>query len=489
MDTIVKLVSKKIATLYVDDTGIRLLVCKGNRVQKWAELPLQKGQLEGGVITDQEGIANQLKQLLKDQKISVKKVVVGLSGRNCLTRPIVLPQLPKAMLAEAVIREARRLLPVAPEQLYISWQNLPAPEGKTHVFLVAIPRQNADALLKTLLLAKLKPHIMGIKPLALANLVKEETAIIVDVQSTEFDIVIMVDGIPQPIRTVPFPHHQLSWRDKMTIIESDLDRTIKFYNANSPDDPLNSNVPMYVSGDIVNQPVLCHSLSDNLGYAVTVLKSPLKQYKSLDTTRYLVNVGLALQEPSLGKVTGPSVVKSNLLPAEYGPKPISWVKVAVVPGAITAIGLIIPLVIFISTASANIASTSEQLTLTNQVLMEKQAKKRQLSNEIAELQNRLVEVESSLTAFNRALETLDRLGANIDSNFNVTMENLPKLVQLSSIHCTSSSLNINGMAYSEDEIISFARSLDSCGHFSQTTISSLARSGTGEMGFNLVVSR
>jgi Tfp pilus assembly protein PilN len=485
-----RLMAKRILTLYIDDTGIRLLVCKGNRVKKWAELPLQPHQLDGAVITDVEGVASQLRQLLEDQRISVKKVIVGLSGRNCLTRPIVLPQLPKAMMTEAVTREARRLLPVAPEQLYITWQSLPAPEGRMHVFLVAIPRRHADALLKTLLLAKLKPYILGIKPLALANLVREETAIIVDVQPTEFDIVIMVDGIPQPIRTVPFPHHELSWQEKMKIIISDLDRTIKFYNSNSPDAPLNSTVPMYVAGEITNQPDSCKFLSSSLGYEVSLLKSPLQQYRSLDTSRYLANVGLALQEPSLGQVTGPSVAKSNLLPAEYGPKPINWVKVVAVPAAIAVVGLVVPLVMFISEASANIASTSEQLSLANQVLTEKQSQRRELTADIAELGKKLADVESSLNAFNTALNTVNAQASDIDSNLGTTMDNLPKLIQLNSVNCVSKSLNISGVSHSEVEVLAFARSLESSGLFSQVTIISMGRSGDeGAMSFTLVVNR
>ncbi|GAG51530.1 unnamed protein product, partial [marine sediment metagenome] len=33
--------AKKIVTLYVDDTSIRLLVTQGNRVRKWADVPLE----------------------------------------------------------------------------------------------------------------------------------------------------------------------------------------------------------------------------------------------------------------------------------------------------------------------------------------------------------------------------------------------------------------------------------------------------------------
>lgn len=482
--------AKKIVTLYIDDTGIRLLVCKGKHVISWAELPLQPGQIEGGIITEEEEVVAQLKQLLKDQKIKGKKVIVGLSGLNCLTRPVVLPQLPKAMLDEAVIREAKRLLPVPPEQLYITWQLLPSPEGKTHIFLVAIPRRNADALLGMLRKVNLKPYIMGVKPLALARLVKEATAILVDVQSGEFDIVIMVDGIPQPVRTVPFPSQELPWQEKLSIMTGDIDRTVKFYNSNSPDQPLNLDVPLYVSGEIAHQPELCQSLSDTLGYSVSSLVSPLKNPMPFDPGRYLVNVGLALQEQALSKMAGPSVASSNLLPAEYRPKPISLGKVIVLPAAIAIVAAIVPLVMLISDISADIALKSERLALANRILTERQLQKQELRENIIELENELARAEESLLTFTLALGSLKGQHDYLNGNLELIMSNRPALVRLTGIKYADDSLTISGTSPAETEVFSYARSLDSSGRFSQTIITSIERREESPgMDFTITVMR
>ncbi|GAG99320.1 unnamed protein product, partial [marine sediment metagenome] len=140
------------------DASIRLMVTHDNRIRKWADLPLEPGLVKNSVVIKEAEVAAKIKQLFKDRKVKVKKVIVGLSGLHCLSRPITLPQLPKEMLDEAVRREAKRVLPVPLEQLYISWQTIPAPEGKIHVFLVAVPCKTADALLKVLRQAGLKPY-------------------------------------------------------------------------------------------------------------------------------------------------------------------------------------------------------------------------------------------------------------------------------------------------------------------------------------------
>ena len=101
--------------------------------------------------------AEKIEGLLNIQAISTKRVIVGISGMRCFTRPIMLPKLPGEILDEAVRREAERLLPVPLEELYLSWQLIPAPEGNTQVFLTAIPRRIVDPLVSVF-------HKVGLKP-------------------------------------------------------------------------------------------------------------------------------------------------------------------------------------------------------------------------------------------------------------------------------------------------------------------------------------
>ena len=181
----------EVVTLYIDDTSLRLLVAKGKRVEKWAQLPLEPGLVSGGAIVDEAEVAAKIKELLKDQGVKSKKVIAGLSGLHCLTRVITLPKLPKALLPEAVTQEVEGIVPVPLEQLYISWQVIPAPGQETHAFFAASPRNAVDALIGTLRRAGLEPYLIDLKPLTLARVANKATAIIVDVQPTEFDIEFM----------------------------------------------------------------------------------------------------------------------------------------------------------------------------------------------------------------------------------------------------------------------------------------------------------
>lgn len=474
--------SKKTVTLYVDDTSIRLTVTDGTRIQKWAECPLESGLVKGNVVVNEKEVANKIKQLFESQKLTMKKISVGVSGLHCLTRPITLPQLPKAILDEAVKREARRMLPVPLEQLYISWQNIPAPEGKIQVFLVAIPRETVDTLLKALSQAGFTPSFMDLKPLLLTRVVKEATAVIVDVQATEFDIVIMVDGIPQPVRTIPFLDEALPWQEKLAKIKNELDRTITFYNSNNPENSLDSSVPIYVSGELANKPESCQSVSDELGYPVLLLSSPLECPEGLDESHYMVNIGLSLQKLSSGKEARPSVINVNALPASYRPKPISLINILAPPGTVIAVSILAFLVILTQNYSADIESINVQLNKANQLLQQKQ----QLAGNIAELQKKINEIEASRGNFIAALGGLGKQSAGMNNDLEVTIKSLPSAVYLSSISHANGILTISGRAPTEKRVLEYLTGLDASGRFGEITITSMSRVEGEGMDFTLL---
>ncbi|GAH72304.1 unnamed protein product, partial [marine sediment metagenome] len=162
---------KKVVTLYIDDSSLRLLVAKGKQVKKWATLPLESRLVRDGVVFHEAKLAAKIKKLLKAQRVRTKKVVAGLSGLHCLSRAFTLPQLPESMLAEAVKREAERTLPVPLDQLYLSWQIISTSAKEIQVFLAALPRNATDALIETLRQAGVKPYLMDLAPLALARVV------------------------------------------------------------------------------------------------------------------------------------------------------------------------------------------------------------------------------------------------------------------------------------------------------------------------------
>jgi type IV pilus assembly protein PilM len=465
--------AKKITTLYISDTNIRLMVSRGRRIVKLADAQMDMNLTDISVNVREAELVAKIKRLFKSHNISAKKVIVGLSGLHCLSRPTVLPELPRTMIDEAMVREAKRVLPVPPEQLYISWQVTSTGEGKMQAFMVAIPRHIADTALSVLRQIGVKPYLMDIKPLALARLVPEATAIVIDVQPKEFDIVIMSDGVPQPIRTVPLAEEALSLQEKLLIVKEELKRTIQFYNFNNPEKEIDSNVTMYVSGELADEPQAYQALASELGYRVAPLSSPLKCPKQLDPAHYLVNIGLTLKE--LPKEAGPLLANVNALPIQYQPKPISVTKIVALPATAVAVGLIVLLVMTIQDAAASIDSTQSQLDSANFIIEQRQTQKKDLAEEIATLQKRVADTQAATSVFSSILESMSQQGDIIDGDLGAVVDNVVEGVVLNSISHSGRDVSISGRSPTEAGVTEYARNLVDSRRFSEITVTSIRR--------------
>jgi len=480
--------AQKVVTLYLDDTSIRLMVTSGNRISKWDCVPLESGMVKNAMVLKPDEVAAKIRQIFKVGKIKSKKVILGVSGSNCITRPINLPKLPKEMLEEAVRREAKRALPVPPEQLYLQWQSISAPENGVKVFLVAIPRTATDALFSTLRLAGLKADLMDLKPMLLARMVKDTMAIIVDVQPSEFDIVVMAGGIPQPIRTMHFPKEGLSWQERISLIKDELNRTLEFYNSNNPESPLAPIIPVYVSGELASEAKQCQVLSDGLNRPVLPLPPPFESPDGLDPNRYMANMGLALKKIAPTNGSGLLVNSLNVMPTVYQPEPISLTRVLALPGAVIAISLLLFLALMTQNTSADIAEMRNQLGAATQLLQQKISQHQQSLDAIYEIEQKLNEAETLHGNFAAAVSNLEKQSLEVNGDLEVTVNSLPETVHLTSISHSSDALTFKGWAETEEEFLSYLRALETSERFPGITITSIRQAADYTVDFNVALS-
>jgi len=470
--------AKNTTTLYISDTGIRLMVTRGKRISKMAYMPLDLNLTDIGGEEKEEDLANKIKLLFKSNRIGAGKIILGISGLHCLTRPVSLPELPKAMIEEAITREAKRVLPVPLEQLYLSWQIVSAAEGKIQVFVVAIPKYIADMLVRILTKIGFKPYLMDIKPLALARVSPEYTAILVDIQPKEFDIIILSTGIPKTIRTVAFPQEYLAQTDRLSIVRDELKRTIQFFNSNNPDNLIQPNTPMLVSGDLTDEPEIIEYLNQELGYTTSLLVSPLKCVKQLDPSHHLTNVGLALKE--MPGEAGRSLPNFNALPAPYLPKQMSRSRLLAIPAGVAAVGAVVLLMFMVQNAAAKIEQDQLALDTTRLLLEQKQAQKVELMGDITAAEASLAEIEVLHDAVIAALDSLTDKGLLLNGDLNATVNNIVANLELHRINHEGDALMLTGEAATEVEVMQYVRNLQLTGRFSEITIGNLTRNTPSE---------
>lgn len=477
-------------TVFIEDAAIKLLVARGKRVQKWAKLPLAPGLVSEGVILDEDQVADKVKQLFELQGVRARKVIAGLSGFNSIYRVVSLPELPEAILPEAVKHEATRVIPVSLDQVYLSYQPIPGPAGETRFFLVAFPRSTADGLIRTLRKAGLDPEVMDLAPLALCRAIDEPRAIIIDVRSGSLDIAIMVDRVPQLIRSLSLPSEAQSLEERLPTIVEELNRTITFYNSSHLESILDSSVPIFVSGDLGAAADTWPSLVGTSGYSVSMLPSPIQGLEGFDSTQFMVNIGLALKQISLEKEGANfSLVNFNALPEVYRRKrtPLSTYLIPV--GVLIGIGLIVYMGLFVqNTTAQTVALQAELPPIENRIDQERKTIV-EVIEKIEPIEPQIEVLKATVGIFETTFTALREGREKIDTDLGEITGLVPEEVALifggeqviiggtalnaAKIIHTGEQITLSGTALDEAEIFRYARDLRDSGRFSSVIISSI----------------
>ena len=480
--------AKKV-TLYIEDTDIKLLVAKGDQVEKWASLLLEPSLVRDGVILDEDKVADSIKTLLKLGGVGKKKVVVGLSGLNSIFRIISLPELPQTLLPEAVNNEASRVIPVPLEQVYLSYQKMVSPKGETRLFLVAYPKNSTDTLIRTMKKAGLRPHAMDLAPLALGRCANAPRAIIINSWLTYLDIVIMVERMPRLIRSLSLPVEASSVEEKLPAIAEELSRTVSFHNSSYPGEPLDSSVPVYVCGDLAEASGSWESLVGKDGYQVSVLPPPMQFPETFSPDQFMVNIGLALKGKRVGgEGDYSSVVDFNALPDVYRPAAIKLTRVVAPVVVAVAIGALAYGGLLVRDASVGISlleSQTEELNsqmndLRSEILLINEAIAGQnealasIPDEVAQLESDVQTVQATKAALAAKLTSLEEGLDKTSGDLREVVNLLPDNVTLLEIRHEGNVVILGGSAPGEDDIFAYARALRSGGRFSEVIISSIS---------------
>jgi type IV pilus assembly protein PilM len=475
--------AKKVTTLFVRDTGISLLAMKGKQVVKWASLPLDPGLVSQGLVVDEAQVAEKVKQIFKEAGAGTKNVIIALSGHDSLYRIISLPELPDAVLPEAIRREAKRTIPTPLEEVYFSYQRLATvTKGESRIFLVTYPRNLVDALIRTLGKAGVKPYTMDLAPLALCRIPDEPRAIVVNARLDHLEVMVIADRLPQVIRRLVLPGEAESLEERLPVIAEEFNRTIAFYNSGHMDHALDSTVPVFVCGDLTEKPEAWQTVVSQAGYPISALPSPVELPEGLNPNEFMVNIGLALKELQIKKEEANfSLVNFNALPEAYVPPSFSIARVLVPVGLIVGIGLIVFAAILILAGRAGITTLSSEVTVAETHAAQVRVEVDALKKQVASLSATADELSSRLT-------TTERGAATFYGDLDQIVELAAGQVTLTNINDRGSSVTISGRASSVDGIFNYARDLRSGGRFPTVWISSISGS-SGAFSFSLSLTK
>jgi type IV pilus assembly protein PilM len=461
-------------TLDIEDISIKLMVVRGRQVETAASMPLEPGLVHDGFIIDPAAVGRRLGELMAAHGITEKRVMVSLSGIHSIYRVVNVPKLPKNLMDEAARREMERVMPVPLNELYTSYQSISMSDIETIICLVGLPRNTVEAMLETLRQAGLQPEAMDVKPLALARVADERDAIMINAQSTGFDIAVMVGGIPELLRSLPFPADADSADEKVAEVKEELERTVAFYNSSHKGTEITTKMATFVSGE------LGEMLAGMLEYRVKPLPQLLSYPDGLNASEYATNIGLALRQ--IQTDFSPARVNLNVMPEIYLPKPFPTIQLA--SWAFIALAIIV-LLLFGITTMQSYKGTIGLMTQISSIQTQVETKQG-MQSAAKQLQTQIDEAQKAGNIFKQPLDSAKTQRAGVNNDLSKVTSLLPGIVTLKSISY-GHGITITGTAPDDTTVVDYVRALTNSGQFSSVLITNMQELQFNQWTFTLTL--
>ncbi|MDD5313127.1 MAG: pilus assembly protein PilM [Dehalococcoidia bacterium] len=459
-----------------EDPEITLTVVRGKKVTFAAKIPLESGWVQDGVIVNKTEVRGLLSKSLGDNAIAEKEAIACISGVHSIYRVIYAPRMERNLLAEAAQKEIERVIPVPLDTIYTFWQDVKISGVETALCLVGVPRDNIDSVLETVRMCGLQLRFVELKPLAVARVADEKTAIVIDVNQAGFDLTILVDGIPEIIRSLSFPSSAMIDLDKVTMVKDETERTINFYNASHKERPLSNTTFCYFNGDLRDK------LSQVMGFPAKPMPALLTYPANCDHNDYVANTGMALR--LLGKGSHLARLEINFIPGVIVARPAK--KPGYTP--LIALGL----------ALAIVAGTYFTMQMVAGGTVSLQADVNQKMKVNSELQKQIkatsdkqkVEEDAYKKTVATLKEPLDYLAqqrAGLNADLGKAFALLPGTMNLISIENDGKTIIAEGKAPSEEMVMGYARDLRQSSRFQLVMVTAIDIQEYNEVNFLLTI--
>ncbi len=422
----------RVVTIEICSTAIKLMETEGASVTRWATSLLEPGTFNDEILSDPPALSAAVKEFMASNGINSRNVTASVSGLYSLSRIVIVPvQSGGAVTQQAVLERANEVMPFSEDELYLSWQNISAVEGGQQVLVVGIPRDIIDAEVRALKMGGVNPRALDLKAMALARAVNKEQTLILNIEPTTFDIVIVVNGVAEVMHTTAWREGDLSPEEKAEHLAVALELAVGFYNSHNPGIPLDPATPLFITGTVSGDVTLREKFKNRIVYPIEPLAPPLEYPEHFPVSQYAVNIGLALKGMTAAKspVQSRTTLDINLLPQIYRPwKPSTRQRYFFVV-IIALIALLFPLFQLYSGAAEETTILEKRYSLINTELQRRQlelAKRDPLQKVINEYQTivamggGIVEdvnvINSTATEFGIEMQTITHRGNAISFN-------------------------------------------------------------------------
>lgn len=282
--------------LTYEGAAVKLLVCEQHRVISWETIPFDPRLVSGTVIAEPYNLGRLLRDVFARRGLPRFRVHCALPAAGALSRIVEVPRLNARERRRTIVAEAMRSLGVSPGRHYVYWQTVDRLPEADLVFVLAVPRDAMRSLIETMRAAGVRPRTVDVTPLALARGVGQSDAIILELDPTGVDLVVVQDDIPLAMRSIVFGDRALTLEEAQEAAVELLMSEIRRYEDIYVGSRIDAAVPVYLAGDLGGGLRLADRIRSVSGHPLGRI-APLIDYPDeFPIAEYVANVGLVLKE-------------------------------------------------------------------------------------------------------------------------------------------------------------------------------------------------
>jgi len=287
--------NKPVTTLNIESSNVKGLILNKKTVEWWGSIPLEPGVIRDGTVLEPKALAEAINSLFKAHKGKRDKIIVSLSGLHFTFRVLNIPKGKPKEFIPNVRHAAEKEMPLPLDELYLTHQFLGTKGNRSDVFVVGVPREPIDLLIAALGHARIKPYVLDLKALALARAVNCRNGLLLDLEADNFGITVVAEGLPSIMRTFIPKKGEMILEDNVRRLGGEIVRTLEFYNREHAENPITSDTPVYLTGEMADSPDTAMIIQEEIEYPVKKLMLPFTHDPAFPLASYAVNLGLALR--------------------------------------------------------------------------------------------------------------------------------------------------------------------------------------------------
>src|SRR6185369_3926724 len=200
--------------LDIGTTAIRVVQLRGNgpvkSLVRYADVPVDSKIVLSDSKTDQQRLAQIIKELLDQARMNTRSVAVGIPSQRVFTGVVDFDRLPPNELSKAIRYQADSLIPTPLEKSKIDWAVIgDSPKDKTKVEVLLSSVENNFVEQRLDMLESIGLDVIAFEPdnLALTRALiagdSPQAEMVLDIGSKTTDLVVTAGGSPRLTRSIP----------------------------------------------------------------------------------------------------------------------------------------------------------------------------------------------------------------------------------------------------------------------------------------------